>query len=241
MWRTARAETAMPRRARLVLPGLPLHITQRGVNRCAIFVDDDDRHHYRRLLRKHCDASEVAINAYVLMDNHVHILASPPDAGTLAKAMRGCGQSYVRRFNEKHGRCGALWQERFGSFPVESDRHLLVVLRYIELNPVRAGMVVDPADHPWSSVHAHLGRRGDSMLTPHAGYLALGKSPTDRASTYRQLLDEGLTAEQLQAIRRSTAQQRPFGSRLFTEMVEKTLGLPARIRGDGRPRSSGKS
>jgi putative transposase len=231
----------MPRRARLILPGLPLHVTQRGVNRGAIFVDDDDRQHYRRLLRKSCDAHAVAIHAYVLMDNHVHLLATPARAESMAKAMRSCGQTYVRHFNERHGRCGALWQERFGSSPIESDRHLLVVLRYVELNPVRAGMVTSATDHAWSSVHVHLGRRSESMLTPHPSYLALGATPSDRASAYAALLAEGLTYEQTSEIRKASAQQRPFGSERFKQMLEKTLGLPTRLRGDGRPRSPGKS
>lgn len=148
----------MPRQPRLELPGLPVHVTQRGVNQCAIFIDDDDRHHYRRLLREACIEHGIAIHAFVLMDNHVHLLLTPRHPGALSRAMRAVGQCYVQAFNARHGRCGALWQGRFKSSLVDSERYLLTVIRYIELNPVRAAMVATPDEYKWSSVHTHLGK-----------------------------------------------------------------------------------
>jgi putative transposase len=110
----------MPRQPRLELPGIPMHVTQRGVNRCAIFIDEQDRHHYRRLLREACRKHGVAVHAFVLMDNHVHLLLSANLVGQIALAMRATGQSHVQAFNFRHGRSGTLWQGRFKSCLVET-------------------------------------------------------------------------------------------------------------------------
>jgi putative transposase len=143
----------MPRQPRLELPGLPLHVTQRGVNRCAIFLDDDDRHLYRRLLREACRKHNVAVHAFALMDNHVHLLLSCGQSGGVSRALRVSGQSYVQAFNTRHGRCGTLWQGRCKSCLVDSDRYLLTVIRYIELNPVRAALVAVPEEYQHQDTH----------------------------------------------------------------------------------------
>jgi putative transposase len=229
----------MPRRARLVLPNQPLHVTQRGVNRAAIFLDDEDRHHYRRLLREACSVYCVAIHAFVLMDNHVHLLLTPQTAASLALAMRVSGQSYVQAFNARHRRSGILWQGRFNSCLVDSDRYLLTVYRYIELNPVRAAMVAQPQDYRWSSVHTHLGTACDPLISPHPLYLGLGNTIEARASAYRLWLQADQDPEELVNIRRYIAQQRALGDHRFQAMVEKTLNRTAVYRPGGRPRSSG--
>jgi REP element-mobilizing transposase RayT len=151
----------MPRHARLELPGTPLHITQRGVNRCAIFLDDDDRCHFLRLLRERAAISEVAIHAYVMMGNHVQLLATAAraGAGAVARMMHGVCMCYVQTFNRRHGRTGTLWEGRYKSCLVDSERYLLTVYRYIELNPVRAAMVDLPEHYRWSSVQANLNLR----------------------------------------------------------------------------------
>ena len=226
----------MPRRARLVLPNQPLHVTQRGVNRAAIFLDDEDRHHYRRLLREACSAYRVAIHAFVLMDNHVHLLLTPQATDSLALAMRVSGQCYVQAFNVRHGRSGTLWQGRFNSCLVDSDRYLLTVCRYIELNPVRAAMVERPQDYRWSSVHTHLGTARDPLITPHPLYLALGSTMVARALAYKHWLEAGVSEEELDTIRRYIAQQRALGDGRFQQLVEKTLNQPALYRPGGRPR-----
>ncbi len=174
----------MLRRARLVLPHVPLHIIQRGVNRAAIFIDDEDRHHYRRLLREVCLENDIAIHAFVLMDNHVHLLLTPPRAEALAVAMRSVGQSYVQFFNYRHGRTGTLWQGGFKSCLVKSDGYALMVCRYIELNPVRAAMVALPKEYRWSSVHSHVGKAYDPLITLHSTYLALGATWEELAFEY---------------------------------------------------------
>jgi putative transposase len=227
----------MPRTARLELPGFPTHVVQRGVNRCAIFLDDDDRRHYRHVLGESCARHDVAIHAYALMDNHVHLLLSTPRAGAIAAAMRRSGQMHVQAFNTRHGRTGTLWQGRYKSCLVDSDRYLLVVLRYIELNPVRAALVDLPQAYEWSSARAHLGLAYDPRLRFSSGYLELGTSPSERAEAYRSLLFEELAEQDLLEIRRYIAKERALGCPRFQAFVEETLGRPAKARSGGRPRS----
>ncbi len=226
----------MPRRARLVLPHVPLHVTQRGVNRAAIFIDDQDRHHYRRLLRAACASNGIAVHAFVLMDNHVHLLVTPIEPGALAVAMRAVGQSYVQCFNARHGRTGTLWQGRFKSCLVDSDRYALTVCRYIELNPLRAAMVASPEEYRWSSVHTHLGNARDPLVTPHATYLALGGTAEERAAEYRKWLHSGIGDDEIARIRNYISQERVLGRPRFQAMVKKALNRPAGCRGRGRPR-----
>ena len=227
--------SAMPRQARIEVPGVPMHVTQRGVNRCAIFLDDEDRHHYRRLLREACLNHGVLIHAYVLMDNHVHLLLHAEQAGAASRAMRAVGQAYVQAFNQRHGRIGTLWQGRYKSSLVDSDAHALRVIRYIELNPVRAAMVDAPEAHRWSSVHLHLGLGQDALVTPHPLYLSLGETPAARAHTYRAWLMSGTDDEELDRIRAHMAQEKALGHPRFQAMLEKTLNRPVDLKPRGRP------
>jgi len=226
----------MPRRPRLDLPGHPMHITQRGVNRCAIFVDDEDRHHYRRLLREAARKHEIAIHAFVLMDNHVHLLLTPALRGSVSRAMREVGQSYVQAFNARHGRSGTLWQGRFKSCLVDSDRYLLTVIRYIELNPVRAALAENPEDYRWSSVHTHLGKAADPLITPHPLYLSLGNGPMERQSAYERWLRAGVSEADVAAVRQHLAQERVLGDERFQRMIARTFNQPVACRMRGRPK-----
>ena len=225
----------MPRRARLELPGVPLHVTHRGVNRCAIFIDDEDRHHYLRLLGLFARQHGLAVHAYVLMSNHVHLLASSSAPGAASEALRRATQCYVQMFNHRHRRTGTLWEGRFKSCLVAADRYALSVYRYIERNPVRAGMVARPEDYRWSSVHANLGSRFDSLVTPHACFVALGADATSRRDAYSAWLHAGDDEEQLRTIRSHLAQQRAYGDLRFQAMIERTLNRPASVRPRGRP------
>jgi putative transposase len=141
----------------------------------------------------------------------------------------------VRAFNERHGRTGTLWQGRFKSSLVDTDEYLLAVLRYIDLNPVRAAMVSAPEDFAWSSARVHLGLVRDPWLTPAEGYVALGRSPETSSTAYRALLSEAIAPETIVAIRRHVAQERAFSSERFCAMIEKALGRPASLRRRGRP------
>lgn len=226
----------MPRQPRLELPGSPLHITQRGVNRCAIFVDDDDRRHFYRLLHEATAENGIAVHAYVFMGNHIHLLATPPAREALSRAMRNFGQCYVQAFNKRHGRCGTLWQGRFKSCLVDTERYLMTVYRYIELNPVRAAMVAAPEQYRWSSVHANLGLQVDQLVTPHATFLQLDHDPHGRAQAYRTWLHEGVGEDELLTTRAHLQQERALGDRKFQVMVERALGRPVHLRGRGRPK-----
>ena len=186
----------MSRLPRLTLPGYPHHIVQRGNNRQAFFGDVAD---YQRLLdelKAQAAAHQVAVHAYVLMTNHLHLLVTPETADGVPLMMQGLGRAYVRYFNRRHDRSGTLWEGRYRSTLIEAERHLLACMAYIDLNPVRAGLAADPADYPWSS-HAHgVGLRGDPLVTPHPLYWALGNTPFARERAYADLVHAGLDAGQ---------------------------------------------
>ena len=201
----------MPRSRRLVVPGIPLHVVQRGVNRVDVFVDDADRWHYLALLGRVCREQGVALHAYVLMTNHVHLLVSASEVGALAATMHRIGTSYALAFNRRHGRVGTLWQGRFKSCLVDHDRYLLAVYRYIELNPVRAGMVNRPEAYRWSSVHGNAGYWTDTLLTPHPTFIALASDAVTRAEQHRTALREALAGDMIHAIRTHTTQQLALG------------------------------
>lgn len=224
------------RRPRLELPGIPQHVTHRGVNRGATFIDDEDFAAYLQALERASGEQGVSIHGYVLMTNHVHLLVSAESAGAVSRMMQAVGRRYVRAFNARHGRTGTLWEGRYKSCLVDTDRHLLACLRYIELNPLRAAMVAQPWDYRWSSVHGHLGLRVDARLTPHAGYLALGRDAGEREMAYRRVLMEALSDDVLADIRSHMQQERALGSPAFRSMVERALNRPVEVRPQGRPR-----
>lgn len=217
--------------------GYPAYVIQRGVNRCAIFVDDVDRRHYYDLL---CDAAkthDIEVHAYVFMGNHIHLLLTSPQPDALSRAMRNTGQCYVQAFNRRHRRSGTLGQGRFKSCLVDTERYMMMVYRYIELNPVRAAMVERPENHRWSSVHANLGLLKDPLVTPHSIYLALDHDAIIRAAAYRTWLHAGVSTDDLQRIRAHLQQERAFGNTKFQNMVQKALGCPVAVRPRGRPAS----
>ena len=184
----------MARLPRLTLPGYPHHVIQRGNNRQPIFVDDADRDTLLALLADHARKFSVAVHAYVLMPNHLHLLATPQTADGLPLTMQAVGRSYVRYFNNRHGRSGTLWEGRYRSTVLEAERYLLACMVYLDLNPVRHGLVVQPADYPWSS-HAHArGLRNDRLITPHALFWALGNTPFAREAAYAALVQAGISA-----------------------------------------------
>lgn len=223
------------RRPRLELPGIPLHVTQRGVNRGATFIDEDDHAAYFEALRVSAQAHGVAVHGWVLMGNHVHLLVSAAVAGAVSRMMQALGRRYVRAFNAKYARTGTLWEGRFRSCLVDSERYLLTCLRYIELNPVRAGLVALPWDYRWSSVHANLGLQACPLLQSHPAFVALGEDAATRATRYREVLMVPLDDENLRAVREHMRQERALGSPQFQAMVEKTLGRPVGVRRPGRP------
>src|SRR5687768_4096313 len=176
----------MPRRARLRLAGLPLHIIQRGNNRTACFFADEDYGRYLHHLADLARRFECAVHAYALMTNHVHVLLTPTKAEGPSLLMKHLVQRYVQYVNRVYRRSGTLWEGRFRSSLVQHQGYLLKCQRYIELNPVRAGMVQFPGTYAWSSYRANAELRSSALVTPHEEYLALGETSEERAEVYRR-------------------------------------------------------
>ena len=194
----------MARLPRLTIPGFPHHAIQRGNGRCAIFLDDVDRERYLSVLREIAAPVGLAVHAYVLMPNHVHLLVTPQAAGDVGRVVQSLGRRYVRWFNDRHGRTGALFEGRYRSTVVDADRYLLACMRYLELNPVRAGLVQGPAEFRWSSHSHHVGRTVDPLISDHAVYWALGNTPFERQAAYRRLFEHAPSNDELATIRRAT-------------------------------------
>jgi putative transposase len=191
----------MARRPRIYIPGLTLHVVQRGNNKSEVFRDPSDYKFFLRLLRHESVRQEVAIHAYALMTNHFHLMATPADDTGLSKMMQSVGRSYVPVFNLKHQRTGTLWEGRFRSFVIETESYWLKCMRYIELNPVRAGMVSKPHQYRWSSAPAHLEGSQDELLTSHPLYVRLGTTATERQRAWRAMCGEVVPETELAAMR----------------------------------------
>jgi putative transposase len=228
----------MARLPRLDLPGIPQHIVQRGNNRLPCFLDDADRHRYLQLLREALLHTACHLHAYVLMDNHVHLLITPPSTGTIARLMQKLGRQYVSQFNARHRRTGTLWEGRYKSCLVDSESYVLSCYRYIDLNPVRARITDDPVDYRWSSAAAHTGERLNSLLSEHTTYAALGANESERGDAYRALLREGISDDDLTSIRVYLQQQRALGRDAFRSMVEAKTKRFAGVRPAHRPARS---
>ncbi|HEY2629789.1 MAG TPA: transposase, partial [Usitatibacter sp.] len=174
----------MPRRARLRISGLPLHVIQRGVNRAACFRSDRDRRRYLALLADAALLQGCRIHAFVLMTNHVHLLMSGDEPDSSSRMMKSLGERYVPEFNRRHGRTGTLWEGRFRSSVIDTERYLIECQRYIELNPVRAGMVLHPREYPWSSYRTNAEGRPSRLVIGHECYLRLASTDDERRAAY---------------------------------------------------------
>lgn len=195
----------MARQPRLVLPETALHIVQRGHNRSDCFRHDTDHLVYLACLYELATTKgDCAVHAYCLMTNHVHLLITPSNTDACAKLMRNLGQRYVQYFNRRYRRTGTLWEGRFRSCLVDSARYVLACYRYIELNPVRAGMVSNPTEYPWSSHAGNTGRTSNKLLTPHPEYSALSSTDRDRYLAYQDLFMQSDDPAFLSAVREAT-------------------------------------
>lgn len=190
----------MARLPRLTLPGHLHHVIQRGNNRQSIVLDDADRTALLDAVAENAKKYQVALHAYVLMDNHVHLLLTPGTADGVPRMMQAIGRRYVRHFNARHGRTGTLWEGRYRSTLLQAERYLLPCMVYLDLNPVRAGLVTDPAQHVWSSHRHYVGQGSDRRITPHPTYWRLGNTPFAREAAYAELVRSGLSAAQLTVI-----------------------------------------
>lgn len=226
----------MPRRPRIHLPDLPIHLVQRGHNRDACFFADEDFLAYRDWLGEALKKTGCTLHAYVLMTNHVHLLLTPPSSQAVSQLVMSLGRRYVQYINKTYKRTGTLWDSRYKSSLVHADEYLLLCQRYIELNPVRAGMVEDPAQYRWSSYRANGLGQADELLTPHAVYLALDQDDEKRQAAYRTLFRPELEHEALTDIRLALNQGQPLGCGRFLDQVERMLGRRCEVRPRGRPR-----
>ncbi len=223
----------MARWPRIAAAGIPMHITQRGHNRCDTFCDDQDRTKYLELLRYASRRERCAIHAYALMSNHVHLLVTPTDRLAASRMMQLLGSLYVRYFNTRHHRSGTLWGGRFKSSTIDSRAYMLRCCRYIDCNPVRAGMVASPDEYPWTSF-ACLGRdAADALITPHPEYLALGDSAADRCQAYRTMCGGPVASRSTAMIRRATHGGSALGSRDFRRRLTQVLQRPVTRRSHG--------
>jgi putative transposase len=211
--------TPMARRPRRNVPGQPHHIVQRGVNRSAVFARPSDRTLFLEHLAAGIERYHCCLHAYVLMTNHIHLLITPTEPAAIARVIQWVSRSYVPQFNEAAGRTGTLWDGRYRGTVIDSERYLLACYRYIELNPVRAGMVEDPADYLWSSYSANAYGRMDSLVTPHSVYEALGNDPAATRGAYRALCAEEIAEKTLRDLRAATR----TGRRLSIELRRQEL------------------
>lgn len=229
----------MARLARFFIKGQPQHIIQRGNNREAIFADQADYAFYLECLQEAAENHALHIHAYVLMTNHVHLLASPTEETSLPKTLQSVGRRYVQYFNYTYDRTGTLWEGRYKATLIDSDHYLLTCMRYIELNPVRANnMVQHPKDYPWSSYTYNALGKGDDLITPHYLYRKLGRNDPNRQSAYRQLFKAHIPHAELKNIRDCTNKAWVLGSERFKNRVEKQSERRIKPKPRGRPRKA---
>ncbi len=228
----------MARLPRLYLPGCAQHVIQRGNNREACFYDEADYKAYLLFLRDAATKYQVAIHAFVLMTNHVHLLVTPSDRQGISRMMQAQGRKYVQYINFTYGRTGTLWEGRYKSTLVDADNYLLTVYRYIELNPVRANMVQHPSEYPWSSYRSNGLGKSIQLLTPHSMYRQLGKLDTERQRAYRTLLRGKVTERDLKAIREATNKAWALGDDRFKAQIEAKTGRRSVPLGRGGDRKS---
>lgn len=226
----------MPRRPRLALQGVPLHLIQRGNNRQACFFADEDYRFYLDWLYEHAGKTGCRVHAYVLMTNHVHLLISADKTDAPGALMKALGQRYVQYVNRVYRRSGTLWEGRFRSCPIQEEAYLLACQRYIELNPVRAGMVGHPGEYRWSSYRANAQGEVSPLIRPHGLYDALGLDVVERQAAYWALFRYELEPGLVDQIRQATNGNFVLGSERFAAEVAAAIGRRVVPGKSGRPR-----
>ena len=225
----------MARQPRLALPGYPHHVIQRGNNRQPIVLDETDRRMLYSLWLEESQRHKVAVNAYVLLDNHFHMLLTPPSDEAMSLMMQSVGRSYVRYFNKRHNRSGTLWEGRYKSSLIDSEAYLLTCMAYIDLNPVRAGVAESAEDFSWSSYKHLAGQNIDKLVTPHALYWGLGNTPFAREAAYAEFVAGGLSAAIQKALTESALKGRVVGRPDFLTSLEKSTQRQILPQKAGRP------
>lgn len=213
----------MARLPRLVVAGQPLHIIHRGNNRQAVFFGEEDYQRFISDLTASATKYRCNVHAYVLMTNHFHLLITPEEVSGVSSMMQAVGRRYVRYINATYKRSGTLWEGRFKSGLIDSDRYLLTCYRYIEMNPVRAGMTKSPADYQWSSFHFNALGQQDNLVVPHEIYLSMGKGQEERRLAYLTLFESGLSSYDIKAISEGTEKGEAIGSEKFQEDIARRI------------------
>ena len=225
----------MARIARLVAVGYPHHVIQKGNNRQAVFLDDEDRHLYLRLLKKYTSQCSCKVNAYCLMINHIHLLLTPQYDDSLSKTMQKLSLRYTQYVNQKYERSGRLWECRFHSCLVDREQYLWIVCRYIERNPVRAKVVNEPSEYKWSSAKANTALDMEENLTE-----PIWQSHLEREE-YRRFLNQPDRKDEIERVRRSTFKGTPIGGEAFITYIAQELGLDVKTSRRGRPSKTQKN
>ena len=225
----------MARLPRLTLAGYPHHVIQRGNNQQIIFTSAADYQRLLGLIEENAKKFEVDVHAYVLMTNHFHLLATPQTDKGLPLLMQAVGRSYVRYFNDLRGRSGSLWEGRYRSTLIETDRYLLTCMAYIDLNPVRAGMVGNPIDYPWSSHGFYVGARTEKLITPHGLFWDLANTPFGREAAYAELVRAGISTEQQTALTKSALTGWALGDPDFVTNLQNRTERRVNMGKAGRP------
>ncbi len=213
----------MARLPRFILPGQPQHVIVRGNNRNEIFCAEADYRFYLEKMQLACDKHCCDVHAYVLMTNHVHLLITPQEESSLGKAIQMLGRYYVQFYNYCYQRTGTLWEGRYKATLIDSEAYLLTCMRYIELNPVRAGMVEHPSAYPWSSFRYNALGQPNDLLKPHIEYQRLGKNDEARQVAYRQLFKHHLPESSLSEIREATNKAWVLGNDRFKQSIQENL------------------
>lgn len=217
----------MPRTARASVGGLCYHVINRGNGKARIYHSEDDYRSFTRLIGRACERVPLRVLGYCLMPNHFHLVLWPYGDGDMSRWMHWLMTAHVRRYHRKHGTTGRIWQGRFKAFPIQSDGHLLTVLRYVERNPLRANLVSRAEDWPWSSMGAQATRERARFL--HSG-------PVERRDDWIRHVNSAMTAAEMKALRRCVQRESPFGNDMWVRKIAAELGLESSLRPTGRPR-----
>jgi putative transposase len=224
----------MARHPRLVVPGYPHHLLQRGVSGQSLFCDDADHAAFLAWLREGSRRFSVAIHAYALMPHAVQFLATPTDEDGFGRMMQWIGRHYVPWFNRRHGRAGTLWSGRFKATVLDANAYLLPCSIFVERMPTARGLIEDPIQYRWSSCAHHVNGVADSVVTDHPLYWSLGNTPFEREAAYRELLNQSLTEDMDNLMLAATEKAWAIGPKAFVEKLEKQLQRPVAPRTRGR-------
>ena len=229
----------MPRKARVLVPNCPHHIVQRGHNRQAVFLAEEDYQIYLDNLKDWKGRLGIRLYAWCLMTNHIHLVVEPGDdahaVSSLMKRLAGRQAAFV---NRQESRCGALWDGRFKASPIQRDVYLLACCRYVEMNPVRANMVAGPRRYRWSSYRERMGLTDCGLLDRDASYLALADEESKRRERYQAFVRQGVSDREITLLRTAYERNQLTGNRRFINEIERRIGRRIEFRGRGKPKSS---